>query len=81
MVITSYFMTKMTPTPTAAADPAQQKMMALMPVFMGFIFINLSSGLNLYYFSSNLIGVVQQWYLNRSQPLPSRSKFKSKKKE
>lgn len=81
MVITSYFMTKMTPTPTAAADPAQQKMMALMPVFMGFIFINLSSGLNLYYFSSNLIGVVQQWYLNRSQPLPSRSKFKAKKKE
>jgi YidC/Oxa1 family membrane protein insertase len=81
MVITSYFMTKMTPTPTAAADPAQQKMMMLMPVFMGFIFLNLSSGLNLYYFSSNLIGVVQQWYLNRSQPLPSRSKFKSKKKE
>jgi len=81
MVITSYFMTKMTPTPTAAADPAQQKMMMLMPVFMGFIFLNLSSGLNLYYFSSNLIGVVQQWYLNRSQPLPSRSKFKNKKKE
>jgi len=81
MVITSYFMTKMTPTPTASADPAQQKMMALMPVFMGFIFINLSSGLNLYYFTSNLIGVVQQWYLNRSQPLPSRSKFRGKKKE
>lgn len=81
MVIASYFMTKMTPTPTASADPAQQKMMALMPVFMGFIFLNLSSGLNLYYFTSNLIGVVQQWYLNRSQPLPSRSKFKNKKKE
>ena len=81
MVITSYFMTKMTPTPTAAADPAQQKMMMLMPVFMGFIFFNLSSGLNLYYFTSNLIGVVQQWYLNKSQPLPSRSKFKAKKKE
>jgi YidC/Oxa1 family membrane protein insertase len=79
MVITSYFMTKMTPTPTAAADPTQQKMMMLMPVFMGFIFLNLSSGLNLYYFSSNLIGVAQQWYLNRSQPLPSRSKFKAKK--
>jgi len=80
MVVTSYLMQRMTPMPTAG-DPAQQKMMALMPVFMGFIFINLSSGLNLYYFSSNLIGVVQQWYLNRSQPLPSRSKFKSKKKE
>jgi YidC/Oxa1 family membrane protein insertase len=71
----------MTPTPTASVDPAQQRMMMLMPLFMGFIFFNLSSGLNLYYFSSNLIGVVQQWYLNRSQPLPSRSKFKNKKKE
>jgi len=80
MVVTSYFMTKMTPTP-ATVDPAQQKMMALMPVMLGFIFINLSSGLNLYYFTSNLIGVAQQWYLNRSQPPPSRSKFKKKKEE
>jgi len=78
MVVTSYFMTKMTPTP-ATVDPAQQKMMAFMPVMLGFIFINLSSGLNLYYFTSNLIGVAQQWYLNRAQPLPSRSKFKKKK--
>jgi YidC/Oxa1 family membrane protein insertase len=78
MVITTYLMTKMTPTP-ATTDPAQQKMMMLMPLFMGFIFFNLSSGLNLYYFASNLIGVVQQWYLNRAEPLPSRSKFKNKK--
>jgi YidC/Oxa1 family membrane protein insertase len=78
MVVTSYFMTKMTPTP-ATVDPAQQKMMAFMPVMLGFIFINLSSGLNLYYFTSNLIGVAQQWYLNRAQPPPSRSKFKNKK--
>ncbi len=54
MVITScYLMTKMTPMP-ATTDPAQQRMMLLMPVFMGFIFFNLSSGLNLYYFASNL---------------------------
>jgi YidC/Oxa1 family membrane protein insertase len=78
MVITTYLMTKMTPTPTTT-DPAQQKMMMLMPLFMGFIFFNLSSGLNLYYFVSNLVGVIQQWYLNRAEPLPSRSRFKSKK--
>ncbi len=77
MAITSYLMTKMTPTP-AAVDPAQQKMMALMPLFLVVIFIRLSSGLNLYYFTSNLVGVVQQWYLNRTHPLPSRSKFKKK---
>ena len=75
MVISSYLMTKMTPMPTTT-DPAQQKMMLLMPVFMGFIFFNLSSGLNLYYFTSNLGNVAQQWYLNRTHPLPSRSKFK-----
>jgi YidC/Oxa1 family membrane protein insertase len=80
MVITTYLMTKMTPTP-ATVDASQQKMMLLMPLFMGFIFFNLSSGLNLYYFTSNLVGVGQQWYLNRSQPLPGRSKFKKKNKE
>jgi YidC/Oxa1 family membrane protein insertase len=80
MVITSYLMTKMTPMPTGG-DPSQQKMMMLMPVFMGFIFFNLSSGLNLYYFTSNLVGVAQQWYLNKHNPPPSRSKFKNKKKE
>jgi YidC/Oxa1 family membrane protein insertase len=80
MGITSYLMTKMTPMP-ATADPAQAKMMMLMPVMMTVLFVNFSSGLNLYYFTSNLIGVVQQWYLNRSQPLPSRSKFKKKQNE
>ncbi|MGH9711926.1 MAG: membrane protein insertase YidC [Candidatus Acidiferrales bacterium] len=79
MTITMYLMTKMTPQTTV--DPAQQKMMALMPVFMGFIFFKLSSGLNLYMFTSNLVGIGQQWYLNRAEPLPSKSKFKKKTDE
>ena len=77
MAITSYLLTRMTPTP-ATVDPAQQKMMALMPLMLVVIFINLSSGLNLYYFTSNLFYVAQQFYLNRAHPLPSRSKFKKK---
>ena len=81
MGLTSYLVTKITPMPTATVDPAQQRMMAFMPLFMSVIFLRLSSGLNLYYFTSNLIGVAQQWYLNRSQPLPSRSKFKNNKKK
>jgi len=76
MTITMYLMTKM--TPQTSADPAQQKMMALMPLFMGFIFFKLSSGLNLYMFTSNLVGIGQQWYLNRAQPLPAKGKFKKK---
>ena len=76
MTITMYLTTKMTPQTTT--DPSQQKMMQFMPLFMGFIFFRLSSGLNLYMFTSNLVGMGQQYYLNRTEPLPSRSKFKKK---
>jgi YidC/Oxa1 family membrane protein insertase len=78
MAITMYLMTKMTPQTTV--DPAQQKMMGLMPLMFAAFFFTLSSGLNLYMFTSNLIGVGQQYYLNRKQPLPTKSKFKNKKK-
>jgi YidC/Oxa1 family membrane protein insertase len=77
MAIMMYFSTKMTPQTTV--DPSQQKMMALMPLMMAAFFFNLSSGLNLYMFTSNLIGVGQQYYLNRTKPLPApKSKFKKK---
>ena len=78
MTITMYLMTKMTPQ-TAAVDPAQQKMMQFMPLMFGVIFFRLSSGLNLYMFTSNLIGMAQQYYLNRTNPLPAKGKFKNKK--
>ncbi|MGB0035899.1 MAG: membrane protein insertase YidC [Candidatus Acidiferrales bacterium] len=77
MTITMYLTTKM--TPQTSADPAQQKMMALMPLMMGFFFFRLSSGLNLYMFTSNIVAVGQQLYLNRAEPLPAKGKFKKKK--
>jgi len=80
MAITMYFTTKMMPT-SAAVDPAQQKMMTFTSLAFAFIFFQLSSGLNLYYFTSNLVSVGQQYYLNRSQPPPTRSKFKNKNKQ
>ncbi len=46
-------------------DPSQQKMMMYMPVAFSLIFVNMPAGLTLYYFSSNLLGVVQQFILNR----------------
>jgi YidC/Oxa1 family membrane protein insertase len=76
MAITMYLMTKM--TPQTVTDPTQQKMTTLMPLMFAAFFFTLSSGLNLYMFTSNLVGVAQQYYLNRTQPLPSRSKFKKK---
>ena len=70
MSISMYVMQKMTPTP--AGDPAQQKMMALMPIMFGgmFIIFPVSSGLVLYIFTSNLVNMAQQYFLNKSNPLP-----------
>ena len=53
MAILMYLSTKMTPQTTV--DPSQQRMMSLMPLMMAAFFFNLSSGLNLYMFTSNLI--------------------------
>ncbi len=67
MTVTMFVMQKMTPMP--ATDQAQQKMMQYMPLFFGFIFFRLSAGLNLYYFATNLVGIVQQYYLVKTDPL------------
>ncbi|MGA3328743.1 MAG: membrane protein insertase YidC [Terriglobia bacterium] len=63
MVVTMFILQRMTPTPTV--DPSQQRMMMLMPLMFGFMFFRLASGLNLYYATSNAIGLVQQVYINR----------------
>ena len=53
---------RMTPS---TADPAQQKVMMLMPVVFTFMFLWAPSGLVLYWFVSNLWGVGQQVLTNR----------------
>jgi YidC/Oxa1 family membrane protein insertase len=66
MVVSMVFMQRM--TPQAGMDPAQQKMMnIMMPLFMGFLFFKLASGLNLYYTESNLISIAQQAVMNRTK--------------
>jgi YidC/Oxa1 family membrane protein insertase len=62
MGVTSFIQQYMTP---ATPDPNQQKMMMLTPLIFTVMFINFPAGLALYYFSSNLLGVVQQYFLNR----------------
>jgi YidC/Oxa1 family membrane protein insertase len=64
MVATQYIMQKLTPMTTA--DPAQQRMMNFMPLFMGFLFLRLDSGLVLYILTSNIVGSAQQWFLYRT---------------
>src|SRR4030095_6727546 len=58
MVITQFLQQRM--TPMAGADPAQQKMMMLMPLVMGFIFFSLPAGALLYYVAGTVIGIGQQ---------------------
>jgi YidC/Oxa1 family membrane protein insertase len=80
MAITMYIATKMTPMP--ASDPSQQKMMAIMPIAFGgmFIIFPIASGLTLYILTTNVVAIVQQWFLNRSMPPPAPVKGPGKKK-
>jgi YidC/Oxa1 family membrane protein insertase len=76
---TMYLVQKMTPTP--GMDPAQAKMMGLMPLMMGGMFAWSPSGLQLYILASNLVAIVQQWYLTRTMPPPPKpSRGPGKKK-
>jgi YidC/Oxa1 family membrane protein insertase len=65
MVVTSYALQRMTPPPTAG-DPAQQKMMQLMPLMYLFFFWTISSGTVLYWLTGNLVGLAQQWFFNKT---------------
>ncbi len=70
MIVTSFLLQKMTPM-SAGVDPAQQKMMQFMPLMYGFFFWPASSGLVLYWLTSNLVGIAQQWFFNKtSGPAP-----------
>jgi YidC/Oxa1 family membrane protein insertase len=75
-----YFVSKM--TPMATADPSQQRMMKFMPIMMAgmFIVFPLSSGLALYILTSSVVGIGQQWYLNKTHPAPAPVKASRGKK-
>ena len=42
-------------------------MMYLMPAMMLIFFVNMASGLNLYYFIQNLASLPQQWLISRER--------------
>lgn len=62
MGISAYLQQAMTPT---QPDPNQQRMMMLSPIIFTIFFVNFPAGLSLYYFASNILGVIQQFVLNR----------------
>ncbi|HXH81804.1 MAG TPA: membrane protein insertase YidC [Candidatus Tectomicrobia bacterium] len=65
MGVTMFIQQKMTPV---AGDPRQAKMMLFMPFVFTFMFLNLPSGLVLYWTVSNILQILQQWYMDRGQP-------------
>jgi YidC/Oxa1 family membrane protein insertase len=69
MIGTQFVLQKMTPTTTT--DPAQKNMMLFLPLVMGFMFYGVSSGLVLYWLTGNVVGVVQQYFINRAMPSPA----------
>jgi len=62
MGVTQFISQKMTPS---GADPAQARMMLLMPVVMTVFFMNFQSGLVLYWLTNNVLQIGQQYLMNR----------------
>ena len=65
IVISTFLVQKM--TPSSGMDPKQQQMMTLMmPLMIGFFSYSLPSGLSVYWVVGNIIGIAQQYVMNRS---------------
>ncbi|HEX4269559.1 MAG TPA: membrane protein insertase YidC [Steroidobacteraceae bacterium] len=62
MAIAMFVQYKINPT---VADPAQAKVMMVMPIAMSAMFAFFPAGLVLYYLTNTLLGVAQQWNINR----------------
>ena len=60
MVATMFLSTKMTTT-----DPKQSKIMYILPVVFGVISINLASGILVYWVTTNIWSIGQQWVVNK----------------
>ena len=63
MGATMFIQQKMTPS---TMDPTQAKMMLMMPLIFTFVFLNMASGLVLYWLIGNVLGIIQQFFVNRS---------------
>jgi YidC/Oxa1 family membrane protein insertase len=62
MTASTMFQTWLNPTPP---DPVQAKMMWIMPLVFSVMFFVFPAGLVLYWLTNNLLGIAQQWFINR----------------
>ncbi|OGU67914.1 MAG: preprotein translocase YidC [Stygiobacter sp. RIFOXYC12_FULL_38_8] len=64
MGVTMFIQQKM-----SVKDPTQKAMIYIMPVMFTIMFMSMPSGLNLYYFVFNLLGIIQQYYVTHKHNL------------
>jgi YidC/Oxa1 family membrane protein insertase len=67
--------TKLNPAPP---DPVQAKVMMIMPIVFSFMFLFFPAGLVLYWTMQNLLGLAQQWHINRTFGQAAKAKTASK---
>ena len=66
LVVSQYVMQKMSTVPGAEQDSSQQMMNQMnmfMPLLFGFFAIQVPTGLDLYWVTSNILGIIQQYYI------------------
>lgn len=63
MIITMFIQQKLSPAPP---DPMQAKMMMVLPLVFGVLFMMFPAGLVLYWVVNNAVSILQQWYITRS---------------
>lgn len=70
-----FVQTKMNPAPP---DPVQAKVMLILPLVFSVMFFFFPAGLVLYWTMQNILGICQQWYINRTFN-PAKIKLGAKK--
>ncbi|MEI7668833.1 MAG: membrane protein insertase YidC [Pseudomonadota bacterium] len=65
MSLTMFIQQQQSPPP---ADPAQAKVMKFLPVMFLFLFSSFAAGLVIYWSWSNILTILQQWYIKRKHP-------------
>ncbi len=79
MVVTQVFQSLL--TPGMGNNPQAKMMIWLMPLMFFFFFYNVSSGLVLYWTIMNLLGIIQQVYMNKKLVVTNEVKDVIKKKK
>ncbi|HUR27979.1 MAG TPA: membrane protein insertase YidC [Planctomycetota bacterium] len=69
MVVLWVLQQRLMPKPTDEQALKMQKMMMIMPVFMGFFLYNYAAGLSLYMITQSTLGIVEQVVIKRFWPL------------